>query len=87
MPKITRTESSESEMDTEGGGEDSTSTECQSRRKKEYMMNIYFTDSDEEGIVDFVKDHEELYNKTNGHLKDKARIACERGLQSAASSQ
>ena len=31
------------------------------------MTNIYLTDSDEEAIVDFVKDHEELYDKTNGH--------------------
>ena len=36
------------------------------------MTNIYLTDSDEEAIVDFVKDHEQLYNKTNDHFKDKA---------------
>ena len=37
------------------------------------MTNIYLRDSDEEAIVDFVKDHEELYNKTNIHFNDKAR--------------
>ena len=35
------------------------------------MTNIY--DSDEETIVDFVKDHEELYDKTSEHFKDKPR--------------
>ena len=47
-------------MDTEGGGEASASTECQSRCNKGYMMDSYLTDSDEEAIVEFVKDHEEL---------------------------
>ena len=37
------------------------------------MTNIYLIDSDKETIVDFVKDHGELYNKTNEHFKDKAR--------------
>ena len=36
------------------------------------MTNIYLIDLDEEAIVDFVKDHKELY-KTNEHFKDKAR--------------
>ena len=40
------------------------------------MTNIYLTDWDEEAIVDFVKDHKELYTKTNGHFKDKARKEC-----------
>ena len=40
------------------------------------MTNIYFTDSDEEAIVDFVKDHKELYDKTNDHFKDKTRKKC-----------
>ena len=26
--------------------------------------------------MDFVKDHEELYDKTNEHFKDKARKKC-----------
>ena len=37
------------------------------------MTNIYLTDSNEEAIVNFVKDHEEMNNKTNEHFKDKAR--------------
>ena len=37
------------------------------------MTNIYFTDSDEEVIVDFVKDHKELYDKSSEHVKDKSR--------------
>ena len=45
-------------------------------------MNIYLTDSDEEAIVDFVKDHEVLCNKTNGHFWDKGRNACGRAAQS-----
>ena len=56
--KRTSTERSETEMDTEGGGETSTFTECQSRRKKGHMTKIYLTDSDDEAIVDFVKDYE-----------------------------
>ena len=40
------------------------------------MTNIYLTDSDEEAIVDFVKDHVDLYDKTNEHFKDKARKEC-----------
>ena len=48
---------SDSEMDTEGGGELDTS-KLQTRCKKEHMMNIYLTDSDEKTIVDFVKDHD-----------------------------
>ena len=35
------------------------------------MTKIYLTVSDEEAIADFVKDHEELCNKTNEHFKDK----------------
>ena len=62
-------------MDTEGGGKADTS-ESQSRYKKGHMTNIYLTDSDEEAIVDFVKNHEELNNKTNEHFKDNARKEC-----------
>ena len=40
------------------------------------MINIYLTDSDEEAILDFMKDHEELYDDTNEHCKDKARKEC-----------
>ena len=40
------------------------------------MTNIYFTDSDEEAVVDFEKDHEELYDKTKENFKDKSRKEC-----------
>ena len=40
------------------------------------MTNIFLTDSVEKAIVDFVKDHEELYYLTNEHCKDKARKKC-----------
>ena len=45
----------------------------QSQCKKGHMTNIYLIDSDEEAIVDFVKDHKELYDKTNEHFKEEAR--------------
>ena len=69
------TERNESEMDTEDGGEAGTS-QSQSRHEKEYMMKIYLTDLDKQAIVDFVKDHVELYIKINEHFKDKARKNC-----------
>ena len=37
------------------------------------MTNVYLTDSDKETIVDFVEDHEKLYDKTSEHFKDKSR--------------
>ena len=73
--KQSRTERSDTEMDTEAGGEASKS-QSQSRHKEGHMTNVYVTDSVEEVIVDFVKDHEELYNKTNEHFKNKARKEC-----------
>ena len=47
----------------------------QSLHKHGHMTNIYLTDSDKEAIVDSYN-HEELYNKTNEHFKDKARKKC-----------
>ena len=53
---------------------------------QERIYDIYLTESDEEAIVDFVKDQEELHNKTNNHLRARpGDIACLRGSQSAAS--
>ena len=40
------------------------------------MTNICLTESDEVTIMDFVKDHEELNDKTNEHFKEKAREEC-----------
>ena len=42
----------------------------QSQYKKGHMTNIYLTDSDKKAIVDFVKDHKELYDKIDKHFKD-----------------
>ena len=69
--KCARTERSDTEMDTEGEEEAGTS-QLHSRQKKGHMTNIYPTDSDEEAIVDFLKDHEELYDKINDHFKDNS---------------
>ena len=35
--------------------------------EKGHTMNIYLTDSDEEAFVEFIKDHDELHDKTR-HL-------------------
>ena len=40
------------------------------------MMNTYLTDSDEDVIVNFVKDHKAFYDEANEHFKDKARKEC-----------
>ena len=45
----------------------------QSRQKKGQMKSIFLSDSDEEAIVEFVKQHEELYDKTNDSFKDKQK--------------
>ena len=37
------------------------------------MKSIFLSDSDEEAIVEFVKQHEELYDKTNDSLKEKQK--------------
>ena len=45
----------------------------QSRQKKRQLKSIFLSDSDEEAIVEFVKQHEELYDKTNNSFKDKQK--------------
>ena len=45
----------------------------QSRQEKGQMKSIFLSDSDEEAIVEFVKQHEELYDKTYDKFKDKQR--------------
>ena len=37
------------------------------------MKSIFLSDSDEEAIVEFVKQHKELYDKTHAKFKDKQR--------------
>ena len=44
-----------------------------SRQKKGQMKSIFLSDSDKEAIVEFVKQHKELYDKTNEKFKDKQR--------------
>ena len=34
------------------------------------MKSIFLSDSDEEAIMEFVKQHEEIYDKTNDSFKD-----------------
>ena len=45
----------------------------QSRKTKGQMKSIFLSDSDEEAIMEFLKQHEELYDKTNDSLKDKQK--------------
>ena len=40
------------------------------------MMNIHLSHSDDEAIVDLVKDHEEHHGRTNENLKEKAWKDC-----------
>ena len=67
--KRPRTERSDTETEAAGGEEGPSP----SPYKKGHKTNVYLTDSDEEAIVDFGKDHKELYDKTSEHFKDKAR--------------
>ena len=55
--KCARTDRSDREMDTEGGGEECTSQSHTKRHKKGYLMSIYLTNSDMEAIMDFAKHH------------------------------
>ena len=71
-------EVSEEADETEDRGEKrprtDTDPECtQSRQKKGQMKSIFLSNSDEEAIVDFVKHHEELFDKIHAKLKDKQR--------------
>ena len=45
----------------------------QSRKKKGQMKSIFLSDSDEEAIMEFVKQHNELYDKTDNSFKDKQK--------------
>ena len=67
--KRPRTERSDTKTEAAQGE----ATPSQSCYKKGHMTNRYLADSDEEAIVDFVKDQEELYDKTREHFKDKVR--------------
>ena len=56
----------QTDMDT-----DAESTE--SRQKTGQMKAILLSDSDKEAIIEFVKQHEQLYDKTNESFKDKQK--------------
>ena len=45
----------------------------QSTKKKNQMKSIFLSDSDKEAIVELVKQHEELCDKTNDSFKDKQK--------------
>ena len=80
--KRPRTEKTDTETEVVGQ-EEGTS---QSKYEKGHMTNTCFTDSDEEAIVDFLKDHEELYDKTNDISRTKqGRSVSESGLPTVAS--
>ena len=70
--KCARTDRSDTDLDTEGGGGVST-FQSHSRNKNGDLTNIYLTDSDEEVIVKFFRNNEELYNKTNKHYKGQGQ--------------
>ena len=74
--KHAKTDISDTEMDTEPGGEAGTS------HKKGHMTNIYLTDSNEKAIVDFLR---EWYNKTHEYSKDKVRKMSWRGSPTVTS--
>ena len=66
----------ESEERTEKRPHTNTDTDVestQSRQKKGQMKSIFLSDSDDKAIVDFVKQHEELYDKIHVQFKDKHR--------------
>ena len=44
-----------------------------SRQKKGQMKSIFLSGSDEEAIVEFIKQNEELYDKANNSFKDKQK--------------
>ena len=45
----------------------------QIKLKKGQMKSIFLSDSDEEAIMEFVKQRKELYDKTNDSFKDKQK--------------
>ena len=49
--------------------------------EEEKMKSIFLSDSDEEDIVDFMKQHEEVFDKTHVKLKDKQRKTLGKQLQ------
>ena len=82
--KHTRTDS---EMDTEAGGEAGTSHSL-SWHKKGYMTNIYLTDSEEEAFVDLSRIMRRSTTRQMSTLRTrKGRNACGRGSVAATTCQ
>ena len=52
---------------------DTDAKSTQSRQEKGQMKSIFFSDSVEEAIVEFVKQHKKFYDKTNDSFKDKQK--------------
>ena len=52
---------------------DTDTVESIQSRQKGQMKSIILSDSDEEAIVEFIKQHKELYDKTNNSFKDKQK--------------
>ena len=59
---------------------DSAVESTQFRQKMGQMKSIFLSDSDKEAIVEFFKQHEELYDKTNDSFKDRQK---KEGLRSS----
>ena len=73
MERERREESQERGEKRAQTGTDTDVESTQSRQKKGQMKSIFPSDSDEEAIVEFVKQHKELYDKTNDNFKDKQK--------------
>ena len=61
------------ERGKKGARTDTDVESTQSRQTKGQMKSIFLSDSDEEAIMEFLKQHEELYDKTNDSFKDKQK--------------
>ena len=70
-----REETEEGKTDKRAGT-DTDVESTHSRQKNGQMKSIFLSDSDEEAIVEFVKQNEELYDKTHAKFKDKQRKEC-----------
>ena len=68
-----RREESQERGDKRAQTDMDTDVESTQSRQKGQMKAIFLSDSDEEAIMKFIKQHEELYDKTNDSFKDKQK--------------
>ena len=68
-----RREESQERGDKRARIDTDTDVESTQSRQKGQMKSIFLSDSNEEAIVEFVTQHEELYDKTNDSFKDKQK--------------